>query len=51
MFSDTMKRANVTPILKKRSDNGSENYHLVSMLPAFAKVFEKLLFEQVNNRM
>ena len=48
---DTLKRADVTPIFKKGSDNENENYHPVSMLSNFPKVFEKLLFEQINDHM
>ena len=48
---DTFKRADVTPIFKKGNDNEKENYRPVSMLSTFSKVFEKLLFEQINDRM
>ena len=50
-FSDTLKRADVTPIFKKGNDNEKENYRPVSMLSTFSKVFEKLLFEQINDHM
>ena len=50
-FPDTLKRANVTPILKKGNGNERENYRPVSIFPPFSKVFEKLLFEQVNYHM
>ena len=50
-FSDTLKRADVTPIFKKGNDNEKENYHPVSVLSTFSKVFEKLLFEQINDHM
>ena len=46
-----MKRADVTPIFKKGNDNEKENYRPVSMLSTFSKVFEKLLFEQINDHM
>ena len=36
---------------KKGNDNEKENYHSVSMLLAFSKVFEKLLVEQINDHM
>ena len=48
---DTFKRADVTPIFKKGNDNEKENYRPVSMLSTFSKVFEKLLFEQINDHM
>ena len=50
-FPDTLKRADVTPIFKKGNDNEKENYRLVSMLSTFSKVFEKVLFEQINDHM
>ena len=50
-FLDTLKRADVTPIFKKGSDNEKENYHPVSILSTFSKVFEKLLFEPTNDHM
>ena len=48
-FPDTLKRVDVTPIFKKGNDNEKENYRPVSMLSTFSKVFEKLLFEQIND--
>ena len=42
-FPDTLKKAKVIPLLKSgyRSDN--KNYRPISVLPAFSKIFEKLL--------
>ena len=51
MFPDTLKRPDVTPIFKKGNYNEKENYRPVSMLSTFSKVFEKLLFEQINDHM
>ena len=50
-FPDTLKRADVTPIFKKGNDNEKENYRPVSVLSTFSKLFEKLLFEQINDHM
>ena len=50
-FPDTLKRADVTPIFKKGNDNEKENYRPVSMLSTFSKLFEKLLFGQINDHM
>ena len=50
-FPDTLKRADVTPIFKKGNDNEKENYHPVSMFSTFSKLFENLLFEQINGHM
>ena len=41
----------VTLIFKKENDNEKKNYCPVSMLSTFSKLFEKLLFEQVNDHM
>ena len=48
-FPDTLKRADVTPIFWKGNDNEKENYYPVSILSTFPKLFEKLLFEQIND--
>ena len=48
-FPETLKRTDVTPIFKKGNDNEKENYRPVSMLSTFSNVFEKLLFEQIND--
>ena len=50
-FSETLKRADTTPIFKKGNDNEKENCRPLSMLSAFSEVFEKLLFEQINDHM
>ena len=48
---DLLKRADVTPVFKKGNDNGKESYRPLSMLSTFWKMFEKLLFEQINDHM
>ena len=50
-FPDTLKKADVTPIFKIGNNNEKENYSPMSMLSACTKVFEKLLFEQINDHM
>ena len=50
-FPDTLTRADVTPIFKKGNDNEKKNYDPESMLSTFSKVFEKLVFEQINDHM
>ena len=37
--------------LKKGNDNEKENYHRVTMVSTFSKVFQKILFEQINDHM
>ena len=46
-FPDTLKSADVTPIFKKGNNNEKENS--VTMFSTFSKVFEKLLFKQIND--
>ena len=46
-----MKKADVTPVFKIGKNSEKENYRSVSMLSACTKVFEKLLFEQINDHM
>ena len=46
-FPETWKRANVVPIHKKNSKNLKENYRLISLLPIFGKIFEKLIFDNL----
>ena len=46
---DTLKKADVTSIFKKGNDNKKENYRPISMLSSFSKIFEKLLFELIND--
>ena len=48
-FPDTMKRADLTSIFKKENSDGKHNYRSVSMLSTISKVFEKLLFEKIND--
>ena len=48
---DTLTRADVTPIFKKGNHNEKKNYDPESMLSTFSKLFEKLLFEQINDHM
>ena len=48
-FPDTLKWADVTLIFLKKIENGKENLFPVSILSTFSKVFEKLIFEQIND--
>ena len=47
-FPDELKWANVIPIFKKGDRASSENYRPISILPTFSKIFEKILFDQIN---
>ena len=49
IFPNTMKNAEVTPVFKKGDRLNISNYRPVSILPSDSKIFEKLLFSQINN--
>ena len=44
IFPKQWKRANVTPVHKKENKQIVKNYRPISLLPIFAKVFEKIVF-------
>ncbi len=48
LFPDDMKRAEVTPIFKKKDDMIKTNYRRVSILSVFSKVFETIVAEQLR---
>lgn len=48
IFPDRLKQAKVIPIHKKDNKNIISNYRPISILPALSKVFEKVLFQQLN---
>ena len=47
-FPDSLKLANITPVLKKDEPTNKENYRPVSILPLISKIFERLLYDQLN---
>ncbi|MEE8341005.1 MAG: reverse transcriptase family protein, partial [Candidatus Neomarinimicrobiota bacterium] len=47
-FPDKLKIAKVTPVYKKDSPNQIDNYRPISLLPAFSKVFERIMHNQLN---
>ena len=49
IFPTFWKSGNVTPIHKKDSKRVINNYRPISLLPLFAKIFEKILFLKVYN--
>ena len=46
---DLIKIAKVCPIFKNGNKNEFTNYRPISVLPAFSKIFEKLIFNRLNN--
>ena len=48
-FAKDWKKSNIVPIYKKESKNLITNYRLISLLPIFSKVFERLVFNALFN--
>ena len=51
IFPENLKWANITPIFKKGDPTLKENYRPISILPTISKVFEKILYKQINDFM
>ena len=49
LFPEQWKEANVTPVHKKKDKQTVSNYRPISLLPLFAKVFEKIVFKHLYN--
>ena len=50
-FPEELKLAEVSPIFKKKHDLDKENYRPVSVLPHVSKVFERIMYYQINDYM
>ena len=50
-FPDILKKTEVTSVYKKDDMNGKQNYRPVSTLSNLSKVFEKLIYQQINTYM
>ena len=48
-FPDQLKKADVSPIFKKGNHNDRTNYRLVSILPLLSKIYESLIYNQINH--
>ena len=51
IFPDDLKLADVSPIFKKEDSFKKENYRPVSILPHMSKVFERILYKQIDTSM
>ena len=49
IFPNNLKLADITPALKKGARTDKENYRPVSILSAVSKIYERLLFSQINS--
>ena len=47
IFPEKLKLANIIPVHKKDDIHKVENYRPISILPAFSKIFEKAVFDQL----
>ena len=48
-FSHELKVAAVIPVFKKEDPKNKANYRPISLLPIISKIFERVLFEQIEN--
>ena len=48
-FPSKLKLAEVTPVFKKLDCMNKENYRAVSLLSHMSKVFERILYNQLND--
>ena len=46
-FPDIWKRSNIIPVHKKDDKQLVKNYHPISLLPIFGKIFEKITFNKI----
>ena len=49
IFPDRWKEANITPVHKKKDKQIVSNYRPISLLPIFAKIFERIVFKNLYN--
>ena len=47
-FPDQLKKSEVIPLHKKEDPLKKENYRPVSLLPHVSKVFERIIYKQIN---
>ena len=47
-FRDELKQSDVIPVYKKLDPLQKENYRPVSLLPHISKVFERVIYNQIN---
>ena len=50
-FPDKLKQSEAIPVYKKLDPSQKENYRPVSLLPQVSKVFETVIYKQINNFM
>ena len=50
-YPDDLKLAEVSPAFKMKDDFDKENYRPVSVLSHMSKVFERIMYQQIENFM
>ena len=48
-FPDQLKKADVSLVFKKGNHNDKTNYRPVSILPSLSKIYERLIYNQINH--
>ena len=51
VFPTELKCADVTPVFKKDNKTEKSNYRPISILPVLSKVFERIIYDQINSFM
>ena len=51
IFPEELKRSEVIPLYKKLDPLKKENYRPVSLLPHVSKIFERIIYKQINTYM
>lgn len=50
-FPNQMKKANISPLYKKKDKLNKDNYRSVNLLPVMSKILERILYDQVYEYM
>ena len=48
-FPQSLKKARVTPVFKKDDKFLKQNYRPISILPAFSKIYERIIHDQLSS--
>ena len=49
VFPNSLKKADITPVLKKDENVLKNNYRSVSILPSVSKICERCIYDQIND--
>ena len=49
VFPSSLKKADITPVYKKDEKFLKNNYRPVSILPSVSKIYERCIYDQINN--